>query len=264
MQALGVLNGGFYSRALGVSRNGAVVTGYAGTSSGARAFRWTTSSSMQSLGTLSGDIESYGYGVSGNGTVIVGDSVSAASSPRGIAFRWTSASGIQSLGAATSPGWSSAQGTNNDGTIVYGSVGNASVSQHAGLWTARLGMVDLNAYLSTAHIDLTGWELTAATGVSDDGSVIAGYGLYGGQTRGWVVKDVSLLSCNAADVGRAGGVTPGDGVLNNNDFIAFYALHANGDLRADVGHSGGLVGPDGAVDNNDLIAFITLYYQGCP
>jgi hypothetical protein len=67
-----------------------------------------------------------------------------------------------------------------------------------------------------------------------------------------------------ADVGAAGGQPGNDGVLDNNDFIAFITYFFNTDPHADVGSSGGLAGSDGLYDNNDFIAFINAYFAGCP
>ncbi|MBY0308261.1 MAG: hypothetical protein K2Q09_05925 [Phycisphaerales bacterium] len=69
--------------------------------------------------------------------------------------------------------------------------------------------------------------------------------------------------CGPADLGSAGGVAAPDGVLNNNDFIAFITYFFASDPHADAGSAGGVVGPDGFYNNNDFIAFITLFFNGC-
>ncbi|MFT3684217.1 MAG: GC-type dockerin domain-anchored protein [Phycisphaerales bacterium] len=66
-----------------------------------------------------------------------------------------------------------------------------------------------------------------------------------------------------ADIGGAGGLEPGDGHLDNNDFIVFITRFFASDPRADFGATGGLPGPDGVFDNNDFIAFINLFFNGC-
>jgi hypothetical protein len=48
-------------------------------------------------------------------------------------------------------------------------------------------MVDLNAYLPTLGINLTGWQLGTTTGISYDGMTLVGVGTYNGNDRGWVV-----------------------------------------------------------------------------
>ena len=66
-----------------------------------------------------------------------------------------------------------------------------------------------------------------------------------------------------ADIGAQGGVRGADGVLDNNDFIAFITLFFEADAVADQGVAGGLPGSDGAFDNNDFIAFIGAFFNDC-
>jgi microcystin-dependent protein len=72
----------------------------------------------------------------------------------------------------------------------------------------------------------------------------------------------TLPAC-PADVGVQGGLPGHDGLLNNNDFIAFIQLFFAGDPQADVGIQGGLPGHDGTRDNNDFIVFISFFFDGC-
>jgi probable HAF family extracellular repeat protein len=62
---------------------------------------------------------------------------------------------------------------NRDGSVIVGTsfTNQQTTSNHAFRWTAKTGMQDLNK--------LTGGNmvLTFATGVSSDGTVIAGHGL---------------------------------------------------------------------------------------
>jgi hypothetical protein len=71
------------------------------------------------------------------------------------------------------------------------------------------------------------------------------------------------VACGPADIGSAGGLPGPDGLLNNNDFIAFITYFFNQDPIADMGVAGGLPGSDGHWDNNDFIAFINLFFAGC-
>jgi hypothetical protein len=70
-------------------------------------------------------------------------------------------------------------------------------------------------------------------------------------------------ACGAADLGSVGGLVGDDGVLDNNDFIAFVDLFFAGNPAADLGRVGGLPGGDGVFDNNDFIVFIDLFFAGC-
>jgi hypothetical protein len=78
------------------------------------------------------------------------------------------------------------------------------------------------------------------------------------------VTGVKVPNVCTADVGSQGGLAGPDGVLDNNDFIAFISAFFNGEmLAADVGQQGGLAGPDNTLDNNDFIVFINAYFAGC-
>ncbi|HZW06385.1 MAG TPA: agmatine deiminase family protein, partial [Phycisphaerales bacterium] len=66
-----------------------------------------------------------------------------------------------------------------------------------------------------------------------------------------------------ADVGSQGGLAGADGLLDNNDFVAFIDLFFAHDPRADVGIQGGGLGFDGAWDNNDVSAFIDAFFTPC-
>ena len=75
-----------------------------------------------------------------------------------------------------------------DGSLVAGYCDVDSGSPHRPfVCTAALGMVDLNAYLASLGLDLTGWTLTDAQGLSADGSAMTGWGIYNGEQRAWLV-----------------------------------------------------------------------------
>jgi photosystem II stability/assembly factor-like uncharacterized protein len=86
--------------------------------------------------------------------------------------------------------------------------------------------------------------------------------LYYGTSSGAFATPLEPVGC-PADLGTAGGVPGHDGLLNNNDFIAFITYFFNSDPAADVGSAGGLPGSDGQFNNNDFIAFINLFFAGC-
>lgn len=176
MQDLGVLSAGSASVATGVSADGSVVVG----GSAGRAFRWTAGTGMVSLGSLPGGAFSSAADVSADGAVVVG--VGVGSNGLNEAFRWTQAGGMVGLGRLPGATASQAFAVSADGAVVVGrSEGRAFV------WTAAEGMRDLRAVLVGAGLDLTGWTLTTATGVSSGGSVvIVGYGTNSqGQTEAW-------------------------------------------------------------------------------
>jgi len=68
----------------------------------------------------------------------------------------------------------------------------------------------------------------------------------------------------AADLGSQGGRAGNDGVLDQNDMVAFIDHFFSRDFLADVGRQGGLPGPDGQLDSNDFVIFIDSFMSGCP
>lgn len=231
LQNLGVLPGGeFGSEAYGISHNGAAVAGTSSCAAGFHAFRWT-SAGMADLGTLPGGAYSYGFAISGNGEAVTGIGDTGAFEH---AFYWTRGHGMRDLGTLHPDEPAAGFAISADGGEVTGYSGGTAVLWHrhgvldlgivpggsfsvgysisgngrvvgglgddaeghgiAMLWTRELGMVDLNTYLPTRGVDLSGWSLSVATGLSADGSTIVGIGTFNGEARGWVVT----LPCHGA------------------------------------------------------------------
>lgn len=151
------------AEAAGVSSDGSVVVGYSHSSSGYRAFRWTSDGGMQNLGIQSGFLTSYASGVSADGSTVVGYN-SGQSSDR--AFRWTSGGGMQSVGVLSGGTSSYATGISGDGSTIFGYGGSLSGTR-AFRWTSGGGMTDLGV--------LSGGTASFANGASADGSLIVGY-----------------------------------------------------------------------------------------
>lgn len=179
MQSLGTLNGGISSEGRRVSHDGSTIIGVSGSADGDRAFRWTSAGGMQNLGVLSSeDVSSSAYGVSADGSVVTGFSGN-------VAVIWVN--GVaQSLGALNGADFAVAYTSNADGSVI-GGYSFIGFSARATMWSQELGLVDLNTYLPTLGIDLTGWELQYARDISLDGSTIVGEGMFNGELRGWVV-----------------------------------------------------------------------------
>lgn len=192
MVNLGVLAGGNSSSAQGANADGSVIVGKSNvTNSGTdRAFRWTESGGMVNLGQLSPSGFSIARATNANGSVVVGQgSLTVNNQLR--AFRWTESGGLVNLGqlpGVTNPNAASnAVAVNADGTMVVGFATNQTDELRAMLWTQALGMVDLNTYLPAQGVNLTGWTLQSAWGISADGTRITGMGTYLGETRAFLV-----------------------------------------------------------------------------
>lgn len=184
MVGLGCLPGGRHdSKATAVSKDGLVVVGY----SGHEAFRWTAAGGMVGLGGLYPMIDSIASAVSSNGSVVVGWSQSATSGPQ--AFRWTADGGMVGLGyLAGGPklNLSYACAVSEDGIVVLGQADSAS-GDTAFVWDRANGMRNLQSVLTNDyHLDLTGWKLGEAKGISLDGKTIVGNGKHNGHHEAWV------------------------------------------------------------------------------
>jgi uncharacterized membrane protein len=183
---LGDLAGGsVHSRATDVSNDGSVVVGQGESATAYLAVRWTEANGMVSLGDLPGGItESGAGGVSSDGSVVVGGT-SSASGWEG--FRWTEAGGVVGLGDL--PGGefiSHANDVSGDGSLVVGR-GHTDLGWEAFIWDEARGMVLLQEVLVNDYgLDLTGWTLTSASAISDDGLVIVGEGYSQSGVEAWI------------------------------------------------------------------------------
>ena len=182
MVGLGVLPGEtlINSRARGVSFDGDVVVG----SSLSSAYRWTAAGGMVDLGDLPGGSDSsVSMAVSGDGQVVVGSSNSYSGTE---AFRWDASSGMVGLGDIAGFG-SRALAVSEDGSVIVGWDDAGDGTDDAFIWNAENGMQDLQQLLTDQGLDLTGWNLSEAQGVSADGQTIAGFGTNpSGFTEAWI------------------------------------------------------------------------------
>jgi tripartite motif-containing protein 71 len=168
LMALGDLPGGrFQSIAYGVSADGAVIVGTGQSASGDEACVWKNGETI-SLGHLPGGPSSQATAVNANGTVVVGRSESI----WGVeAFRWQNGSmlGLGGLSAHNDL-MSYASGVSADGSIIVGTSEDDTDTLAAFIWDADRGMRSLQEVLaSDLGVDLTGWKLSEASGVSGSG-----------------------------------------------------------------------------------------------
>jgi len=192
MIGLGDLPGGIVSsRAFDVSADGSTVVGvghsgwYYPSGSG-EAFCWTPATGMVGLGRLpGGSLVSYALGISADGSTVVGSSGSGSGYE---AFRWTSDGGMVGLGDLPGGSFSSsASDVSADGSIVVGR-SESALGDEAFIWDNANGIKSLRDVLVNDYgLDLTGWTLSYAKGISDDGLTIAGYGINpNGYTEAWI------------------------------------------------------------------------------
>ncbi|HEX5068495.1 MAG TPA: hypothetical protein VFY49_20410 [Myxococcota bacterium] len=167
--------------AFGASPNGSIIVGTHDSNSGKDAFRWQGAGLVALPHLIGGSvIAAEAHAVSDLGTTIVGFSnAGTLTLPGGTvvpsdlqAVRWTGASfnTIQSLGPF--PGSvntdSEALAVSPDGAIIVGRAAGPDLADHAFIWDAANGMRDLRTVLVADYgLDLTGWVLSAATGMSD-------------------------------------------------------------------------------------------------
>lgn len=183
MEDLGLMPGGSSSFAQGVSGDGSIVIGVgdADNSFDFRAFRHQ-GGVMHNLGTLEEGGFSIAFGCSDDGRAVVGYGRVLSGV---VAFRWTPEKGMQNLGKFPGSDNTIARAVSADGNVVVG--GSAALAGDiAFMWTKKLGLTNLNTYLQARGINLSGWALTTANAVSNDGLTIAGVGIHNGVEEGWV------------------------------------------------------------------------------
>jgi len=167
----------------GISDDGLVMSAWSGPVDSPSALRFTESGSevLPQLPDYYCDCGNSAEAISADASTIVGQSL-------GQAFRWQSGTGTLGLGSLSPGGWnlySSGLAASADGRLVVGSSReticeiwpNCWTDERAFAWTESRGMFDLRDELVALGLDLTGWTLTAATGVSADGGVIVGRGI---------------------------------------------------------------------------------------
>jgi uncharacterized membrane protein len=189
------------------------------------AFRWTTSAGLSRLFDLSASPQSgripgisEANGISRDGSTIVGASRGNDGFVQAVYWR---PDGIHALGflpgaalpTATlldSNGSTHALAANADGSIIVGrSIGNFTLSAPdlAWRWTATSGMQDLNVIARNASINLNGFTLIDAVGISDNGQFITGNASNATQSLGYVLQLAQVTQSRLIVTIRLPGVT---------------------------------------------------------
>ncbi len=201
------------AKAHGVSADGQTVVGTSSTATSGspwwQATVWSGSWGGPSkngvgLGKLSGTGGSDALAISADGTTIVGYSGETEHTAGTMAFRWTADEEMVSLGYLPGDDRSSALAVSGDGSIVVGR-SESPGPRTAFIWDEVHGMQDVKELLeSDFSLDLSGWKLTEASGVSADGRIIVGYGTNPtGGAEAWIAEvpeptTITLLLCGLA------------------------------------------------------------------
>ena len=252
VQGLGYLPGEEYiSSATGVSSDGTVVVGASKSElSGPynyEAFRWTSYADMVGIGELPTWYRSIAWGVSADGKVTVGYCIYSGGT---IAFRWTESGVVQLLGDLDGGRReSTAYAVSADGsTIVGSSVTSGSTDDmihEAFVWDEAHGIRNLKDVLETeCGLDLTGWLLTEAKGVSADGLTIIGNGYNpDGIAQGWIATITEPATPPIADADGPYTIYVGDTLTldasgstdDYNDIVSYvWDLDNNGSFETDA------------------------------
>lgn len=214
--------------ASGISADGSVIVGTNGNKGGAanidHAYRYTDAGGYQDLGVQPGFTRSVARVVSGDGQTVIGFSQlfpppSGSGAVIG-AFRWTAATGLVPL-FLDDETYSVADAVTFDGSRIVGT-STGSAGPRAVMWASTLGSVDLNTYLPTLGVNLTGWNLTDTTGISSDGSVISGVGTFNGVNAAWIVSTTSVPEPSTGLLIAIGAVVIGGGRRRTASLVHFH------------------------------------------
>jgi len=188
--------------AWGTNFNGSVVVGQdaiGGADAGYRGFRWTSAGGTQALNPLAGHKSARAFCVSADGAVIAGVSNPKWIDAPAYPVIWSPAGVITNLGLPANMTEAQPSAISDDGSVIGLLTRTSDGGPRAGMWSAASGTVDLNVYLPTIGLDLTGWILTRTYGVSGDGRTLVGEGGYTNPDGVYVGGDfVVSLGCLVA------------------------------------------------------------------
>ncbi len=177
------------SEGIATDASGDTVVGVSSSTSGEHAFIWNRFDGMRSLITpgTKGIASSRAEDISSDGLVVVGRVETPGAT---LAARWTAPGVFETLadldGGTT---FSAALSTNRDASVIVGVASDES-GFRAFIWTENDGLRALDEYANTElGIDLGGWRLLAARGISDDAHTIVGEGFNPrGEPEAWLLR----------------------------------------------------------------------------
>lgn len=229
--------------ALGVSDNGNIIVGRGRPPNGNNQAFLLNGNTLTGLPALAGQFQrnSIAHSISGNGIVAVGWATSEFSACCD-ACRWVSGVPYRlGFGIAGSTAWAA----DADGSHIVGEGAQGG----AYVWDSMAGARPLREVLTCEYsLDLDGWELISARGISNDASVIVGYGRNpAGEIEGWIahVPQIEFVD------------TDSDGISDCFDNCVAIPNHSQSDLDSDrVGD---------ACDNCPMVGGeLEITPDGCP
>jgi uncharacterized membrane protein len=200
-----------------------------------------------------GSQEGWTSGMSGDGSVIIGTRRSGYwwTSYEYAGYRWTAATGMVFLPLSGAFTGLTPQAISHDGHTIIGQGG--APGGRAFIWTEQLGTRDLNEHLPTLGVNLNGWVLRTASGISADGRIFAGEGTLNGVARLYIVS-LGAVACYAnCDHSTASPL------LNVADFGCFLQRFAGGDLWANCDQSSA----PPVLNIADFGCFLQKFAAGC-
>ena len=237
------------SKALGISADGTTIVGGSDAPDGYRAFVLGADGVMHQL-PFDQATESEARAVSSNGTVIVGEVVGPGFTH---AVRWTG-NDPEDLGVL--PGgfnFSTATDCSADGSVVVGR-SSGPLGTLACVWRPGTGLEIVETLLKDSGLNLEGWSLTSATGVSADGRIVCGTGINPeGHDEGWIATLPSVVLHCPADFN-------GDLFVDFFDYDDFVNCFETG--TCPPGRTGDFNG-DGFADFFDYDDFVGAFENGC-
>lgn len=231
-QSLGSFGPTWAMRGNGISGDGTIIVGEADDRSvsptepfveNRAAFRWSTSGGLTRLADLAatplgGTVSSHSIasGISRDGTTIVGESRGNDGFVQAVYWRGGSITSLGLLPGSPLPtatgtnaaGATHALAANADGSIIVGRASTITTDR-AWRWTASSGMQDLNLIAANAGLNLNGFVLTDAVGISDNGQIITGnaFNSAQGQFLGYVIQLAQITQSRLIVTIRLPGVT---------------------------------------------------------
>jgi hypothetical protein len=143
-----------------------------------------------------------------------------------------------------------------DGLTIVGRADLPGLQPRAAIWRGG-GVMLLQTYLAMVGVDLTGWTLEYAYGVSGNGRIVVGSGTHNGLDRAFVADlgpgsaPLCYANCDASTVSPA---------LNIADFGCFLNRFASGSPYANCDNS--TASP--ALNVQDFLCFLNQFAAGCP